>query len=235
VLGVDPETGEEISLKVGRFGPYVQRGEGEKPARAGIPKGFAAESIDLETALKLLALPREVGLHPETGKPIMAGFGRFGPYLQHDGSYASLESAEDVFTVGINHAVTLLAERKERGPRGRRGGQALKELGAHPESGVAVKVMKGRYGPYVSDGTLNATLPNDMDPNGVTMDDAVALLAARAAKAGTKTRGKKGTTASAGGRKKAPAKRTKTPKEADTKAPVKPARKRKKSAPAQAE
>jgi DNA topoisomerase I len=184
VLGVDPETGEEISLKVGRFGPYVQRGEGDKPARAGIPKGFAAENISLESALKLLALPREVGLHPETGKPIMAGFGRFGPYLQHDGSYASLEAPEDVFTIGLNHAVTLLAERKERGPRARRGGQALKDLGAHPENGVGVKVMKGRYGPYVSDGKLNATLPKDMDPELVTMDDAVALLAARAAKMG---------------------------------------------------
>ncbi len=185
-LGVDPETGEEVSLKTGRFGPYVQRGDGEKPARAGIPKGFNAGNIDLETALKLLALPREVGLHPETGKPINAGFGRFGPYLAHEGEYASLESPEDVFTIGINHAVTLLAERKQRGPRARRGGQAIKDLGAHPESGAQIKVLKGRYGPYVSDGKLNATLPREMEPESVTMDDAVALLAARAAKAGTK-------------------------------------------------
>jgi DNA topoisomerase-1 len=191
VLGTDPQTGEDINLKSGRFGPYVQRGEGEKPARAGIPKGYSAANIDLETALKLLSLPREVGAHPETGKPIIAGFGRFGPFIAHDGQYASLESPEDVFTVGINHAVTLLAERKQRGPRAGRGGQAIKELGAHPESGVQVKVMKGRYGPYVSDGKLNATLPKDMDPQSVTMDDAVALLAARAAKGGTKTKPKR--------------------------------------------
>jgi DNA topoisomerase-1 len=136
-----------VNLKSGRFGPYVQRGNGEKPARAGIPKGFSAENVDLETALKLLSLPREIGMHPETGKPITAGFGRFGPYISHDGGYASLETPEDVFTVGINRAVTLLAERKERGPRARRGGQALKELGAHPQSGAAIRVMKGRYGP----------------------------------------------------------------------------------------
>ena len=184
-LGVDPKTGEPVSLKSGRFGPYVQLGEqvnGEKPPRAGIPKGYTADTIDLEMALKLLALPREVGIHPETGKPIKAGFGRFGPFLQHDGAYASLETPEDVFTVGINRAVTLLAERKAKGGGPRRGGQALKELGAHPESGAPVKVMKGKYGPYVSDGKLNATLPQNSDPISVTMEEAVALLAARAAK-----------------------------------------------------
>ncbi len=184
-LGVDPKSGEPVALKSGRFGPYVQLGEpvnGEKPPRAGIPKGYSADTIDLETALKLLALPREVGTHPETGKPIMAGFGRFGPFLQHDGGYASLESPEDVFTVGINRAVTVLAERKAKGGGPRRGGQALKELGAHPQSGAPVKVMKGKYGPYVSDGTVNATLPQDSDPASVTMEEAVVLLAARAAK-----------------------------------------------------
>jgi DNA topoisomerase-1 len=184
-LGTDPKSGETVSLKSGRFGPYVQLGEqvnGEKPPRAGIPKGFAVDTIDLEMALKLLALPREVGTHPETGKPIMAGFGRFGPYLAHDSAYASLDSPEEVFTVGINRAVTLLAERKAKGGRGPRGGQALKELGAHPQSGAAVKVMKGRYGPYVTDGKLNATLPQSSDPASVTMEEAVALLAARAAK-----------------------------------------------------
>jgi len=186
VLGTDPKTGKEVSLKSGRFGPYVQLGEqtnGEdKPARAGIPKGFAPDSIDLDMALQLLALPREVGLHPETGKPIKAGFGRFGPYLQHDGAYASLDSPEEVFSVGINRAVTVLAERKSKGGRGMRGSQALKELGRHPETSAPVKVLKGRYGPYVSDGKINATLPRDSDPMSVTMDEAVALLAARAAK-----------------------------------------------------
>ena len=213
LLGLDPGSGEEIHLKVGRFGPYVQRGEGvngEKPARSSIPKSFSLENMDLQTALKLLSLPREVGLHPETGKVITAGFGRFGPYIAHDGTYASLDSAEDVFTVGINHAVTLLAERKARGPGARRGGQALKELGAHPESGVQVKVMKGRYGPYVSDGKLNATIPKDQAPESVTMEEAVALLAARAEKTGKKpARAKK--TAAADGKKSAakPRKRAK--------------------------
>jgi DNA topoisomerase-1 len=181
-LGIDPKTGEPVSLKSGRFGPYVQLGDGEKPPRASIPKGFSAETIDLEKALKLLSLPREVGLHPETGKPIMAGFGRFGPYVSHEGAYASLESPEEVFAVGLNRAVVLLAERKERGGRGPRGGQALKELGAHPQSGAPVKVMKGRYGPYVTDGKLNATVPRDSDPVSVTLEEAIALLAARAEK-----------------------------------------------------
>jgi DNA topoisomerase-1 len=189
-LGIDPKSGDEVSLKSGRFGPYVQRGNGEKPQRASIPKGFSPETVDLEKALQFLSLPREVGLHPETHKPIAAGFGRFGPYLSHDGAYASLESPEDVFTVGLNHAVTLLAERKAKGGRGPRGGQALKELGAHPQSAAPVKVMKGRYGPYVTDGTINATLPRDSDPNSVTMDDAVALLAARAEKGPAKKKGR---------------------------------------------
>jgi len=199
-LGIDPKSGEQVSLKSGRFGPYVQLGEqvnGEKPPRAGIPKGMTPDSIDLEMALKLLSLPREVGVHPETGKPIMAGFGRFGPYLQHDGGYASLDSPEDVFTVGINRAVTVLAERKAKGGGPRRGGQALKELGAHPESGAPIKVMKGKYGPYVSDGKLNATLPQGSDPISVTMEEAVALLAARAAKGPAKKGGRKAKAAAA--------------------------------------
>ena len=124
ILGVDPETGEDVNLKSGRFGPYVQRGNGEKPARAGIPKGFSAENINLETALKLLSLPREIGMHPESGKPITAGFGRFGPYIAHDGGYASLETPEDVFTVGINRAVTLA-----RGAKGTRAASTARRAG----------------------------------------------------------------------------------------------------------
>ena len=234
VLGIDPQSGEEVALKSGRFGPYVQLGNGEKPQRAGIPKGFSVENVDLEQALRLLSLPREVGLHPENGKPIMAGFGRFGPYLSNDGSYASLEGPEDVFTVGLNHAVTLLAERKEKGGRGPRGSQALKELGPHPNGGAPVKVMKGRFGPYVTDGTVNATLPRDSDPNSVTMEEAVALLVARAAMAPSKKgRGKpaKATKAKA---EKAPAAKASAPKKAAPKkakavaaaaAPAKPKRK----------
>jgi DNA topoisomerase-1 len=198
-LGTDPKTGLAVSLKSGRFGPYVQLGEqengGEKPARAGIPKGFSPETIDLAMALKLLSLPREIGQHPETGKPIVAGYGRFGPYVSSDGAYASLDSPEEVFTVGLNRAVVALAERKMKGGRGPRGGQALKELGPHPETALPIKVMKGRYGPYVTDGKINATLPRDSDPEGVTLEEAVALLAARAGKApAKKTRAKKAPT-----------------------------------------
>jgi len=197
---------------------------GEKPPRAGIPKGMTPDSIDLEMALKLLSLPREVGLHPESGKPIMANFGRFGPYLAHDGAYASLDSPDEVFTVGINRAVTVLAERKAKGGGPRRGGQALKELGAHPESGAPIKVMKGKYGPYVSDGKLNATLPQGSDPISVTMEEAVALLAARAAKGPAKKGGRKakaapapkakktGNGADASGESKPKPKRTAKPK-----------------------
>jgi DNA topoisomerase-1 len=205
-LGIDPKTGEEVALKTGRFGPYVQLGNGEKPQRAGIPKGVSPDQVDLEQALRLLSLPREVGLHPETGKPIMAGFGRFGPYVSHDGKYASLESPEDVFSVGLNRAVVLLAEAKSKG-RGPRGGQALKELGAHPQSGATVKVMKGRYGPYVTDGKVNATIPRDSDPQSVTMEEAVALLEARAARGPAK--GKRGKKKTAASEETAPEKKTK--------------------------
>ncbi|HXJ02052.1 MAG TPA: type I DNA topoisomerase [Micropepsaceae bacterium] len=218
-LGVDPQSGDEISLKSGRFGPYVQRGTGEKPQRASIPKGFSVETMDLEKALQLLSLPREVGLHPESGKPIMAGFGRFGPYISHDGAYASLESPEDVFTVGINRAVTLLAERKEKGGRGGRGGQALKELGVPPSGGAAIKVMKGRYGPYVTDGKVNATLPRDSDPASVTLDEAVALITARAEKGPAKKKGRGKPAAAA--KKTAPAAKE---KEAPKKTPAKKAK-----------
>src|SRR6185437_4069554 len=190
VLGVDPQTNEQIELKVGRFGPYVQRGDGEKPARSGIPKGMNADNVDLEYALKLLSLPREIGTHPETGKTITANFGRYGPYVASDGQYASLESPEEVFTVGINRAVILLAERKAKG-KGRRQAESLKDLGAHPESTAAVKVLKGRYGPYVSDGTTNATIPEGIEPASVTMEQAVDWLAARAAKGGKKKPAKK--------------------------------------------
>jgi DNA topoisomerase-1 len=212
VLGIDPKSGEEISLKSGRFGPYVQLGNGEKPQRASIPKGFSAETMDLEKAQALLSLPREVGLHPETAKPIMAGFGRFGPYISHDGAYASLETPEDVFTVGLNRAVVLLAERKEKGGRGGRGGQALKELGPASEGGAPIKVMKGRYGPYVTDGKVNATLPKDSDPASVTLEEAVALIAARAEKGPVKKKGRG---------KPAPAAKAKAPAEKKPAAPKK--------------
>ncbi|HEY4264091.1 MAG TPA: type I DNA topoisomerase [Micropepsaceae bacterium] len=228
-LGIDPNSGEEVALKSGRFGPYVQLGNGEKPQRASIPKGFSAETMDLEKALQLLSLPREVGVHPETGKPIMAGFGRFGPYLSHDGAYASLETPEDVFTVGINRAVTLLAERKEKGGRGPRGSQALKELGAAPGGGAPIKVMKGRYGPYVTDGKVNATLPRDSDPVSVTLEEALALIAARAEKGPAKKKGR-GSTAPAAKAKAPAGKKKAAPKKAATETASKPAVKPKRKA-----
>ncbi|HEY7668996.1 MAG TPA: DNA topoisomerase, partial [Hyphomicrobium sp.] len=190
LLGYDPDTGLAVTLRTGRFGPYLQLGEAsedEKPKRASVPKGVDPASVDLEYALKLLSLPREVGLHPETGKPITAGLGRYGPFVLHDGLYANLESVEDVFTVGLNRAVTLLAE-KAAGGKGRfqrAKPTVLKDLGEHPEGGK-IEVLSGRYGPYVKHGKINATIPNGKDPAAISMEEAIELIAARAAKAGKK-------------------------------------------------
>jgi DNA topoisomerase-1 len=184
VLGQDPESGLEVTLRSGRFGPYLQLGEavnGEKPRRAGLPKGTAPDQIDLQRALALLSLPREVGRHPEDGEPIRAGIGRFGPYVQHGKTYANLESPEDVFTIGLNRAVTLIAEKRAKGPRGRRfGADPGRPLGDHPVKGGAVVAKNGRYGPYVSHNGVNATLPADKTPDTVTLEEAVALIDARA-------------------------------------------------------
>jgi len=183
-LGEDPQTGLEVTLRSGRFGPYLQLGEavnGEKPRRAGLPKGTAPDEIDLERALALLSLPREIGRHPEDGEPIRAGIGRFGPYVQHGKTYANLDSPEEVFTVGLNRAVTLIAEKRAKGSRGRRfGADPGRALGNHPTKGGAVVAKKGRYGPYVSHDGVNATLPADKTPETVTLEEAVALIDARA-------------------------------------------------------
>ncbi|EAR49627.1 DNA topoisomerase I [Oceanicola granulosus HTCC2516] len=190
VLGVDD--GDEISLRTGRFGPYVQRGEvtedNKKPPRASLPKGWAPDAMDLEKALRLLSLPREVGLHPEDGQPIKANFGRFGPFLIHQKPdeakpvYANLKDPDDVFEIGMNRAVELLAEKRANPGRGRTAAKALKELGEHPGEGGPVNVMEGRYGPYVKWGKVNATLPKDTTPESITMDQAVELIAAKAGK-----------------------------------------------------
>jgi DNA topoisomerase I len=184
VLGQDPESGLEVTLRSGRFGPYLQLGEavnGEKPRRAGLPKGTAPDQIDLQRALALLSLPREVGRHPEDGEPIRAGIGRFGPYVQHGKTYANLESPEEVFTIGLNRAVTLIAEKRAKGSRGRRfGADPGRPLGDHPVKGGAVVAKNGRYGPYVSHNGVNATLPADKTPDTVTLEEAVALIDARA-------------------------------------------------------
>jgi DNA topoisomerase-1 len=183
-IGLFPDSEDMITLRTGRFGPYVQRGEGEKPKRSGLPKGTDKSDVDLEMAVKLLSLPREVGLHPEDGKKITSNFGRFGPYVYHDGIYASLPSPEDVFEIGLNHAVTLIAEKKAKGP-GRRGAQTLKALGAAPD-GKPINIFKGKFGAYASDGETNATLPEGTEPESVTMEQALQWIAERAAKGGKK-------------------------------------------------
>jgi DNA topoisomerase I len=195
-LGTDPETGLPVTLKNGRFGPYIQLGEaenGEKPKRASIPSGIDAASITLDYALKLLALPRQVGLHPETGKAIMAGFGRYGPYVEHDGKYVKIDG-DEVFTIGLNRAVSAIAE-GNKGGKGRPGQSQTpaKVLGEHPELGGKIEVLAGRYGPYIKFGSVNATLPKNLTPDAVTMDEAVRLIAARMENGGgskTKARGK---------------------------------------------
>jgi DNA topoisomerase-1 len=189
-LGQDPDTGLDVTLRSGRFGPYVQLGEadgGEKPKRSSLPKGTDPETVDLAFALGLLSLPREVGTHPEDGEPIVAGIGRFGPYVQHGKTYANLEAGDDVLTIGLNRAVTLIAEKKAKGPRARRfGGDPGRALGDHPDKGGPIVVKSGRYGPYVSHDGLNATIPKDKSPDALTLAEAVGLLAARAERVGDK-------------------------------------------------
>jgi DNA topoisomerase-1 len=189
LLGQDPQTGMDVTLRGGRFGPYVQLGEqkdkdDEKPKRAGLPKNTELDSVDLKYALALLSLPREVGKHPESGEPILAGIGRYGSYIKHQTSYANLEEGDDVLNIGINRAVTLLAEKAARGGKGRRGPPAGKILGEHPEFGGPVTLREGRFGPYVTHNKVNATIPNTSDPEDVTLDQAVALIADRIAKTG---------------------------------------------------
>jgi DNA topoisomerase I len=193
VLGKDPETGFDVTVKAGRFGPYIQLGdqkdygEDEKPKRAGIPKNTSPGDVDLELALKLLSLPREIGKHPESGHPITAGIGRFGPFVRHDKTYASLEAGDEVFTIGLNRAVTLIAEKIAKGPGGRRfGANPGRALGDHPTLG-AVAVKDGRYGAYVTAGGINATIPSDKNKDQITLAEAIALIDERAAKGGGKT------------------------------------------------
>ncbi|HUE46283.1 MAG TPA: type I DNA topoisomerase [Aestuariivirgaceae bacterium] len=211
VLGADPETGLPVTLHSGRFGPYVQRArpDDEKPDRTSLPKGMTPETVDFEFALKLLTLPREVGLHPESGKPITAGLGRYGPFVQHEGKFANLDNFEEIFTVGLNRAVDALASKQARG--GRAGPAALRDLGPHPQGGGNLQVMSGRYGPYIKYDKVNATLPRNVAPETVTLDQAVALVAEKQAKGGPAKK-------KAAARKKAPAKKKAVVK---TKAPAK--------------
>jgi DNA topoisomerase-1 len=214
-LGMDD--GDKIWIHKGRFGPYAQRGEvteeNKKPNRQSVPKEWPPEDVTLETAVKLLSLPRLIGTHPEDGVNVFANIGRYGPYIKHaestsdrGGTNANLEGLDDVFTVGMNYAVQLLAEKVAS--RGNRGGAAktLKSLGDHPDEGGPIDIMEGKYGPYVKWEKVNATLPKDSDPEALTIQQAVDLITEKQAKKGTK--------------RKAPAKKKAAPKKAAAKKPA---------------
>ena len=223
-LGKDPETGLAVTVRKGPFGFYVQRGEptedGDKPKRSSIPKELSPLAVTFEQALALLALPREIGAHPESGDPIVAGLGRYGPYVKHGRTYVSLKDGDEVLSIGLNRAVTLIAEAPAR-----RGANPGKEIGVHPDDEKPITAHEGRYGPYVKHGRLNATLPKGLAPDSVTVERAVELLAAQAekkkAKSGKKTAVKKATKKAT---KKAAKKTTKkTAKKAATKKSAKKA------------
>ncbi len=196
VLGQDPETGLPVSLRRGPYGPYVQLGEadnGTKPKRASLPKGLAIDEVTLEKALALLALPREVGRYPESGETITAGIGRYGPYVRHGSTYVSLPPDEDVLTIGLNRAVSLIAEAPAR-----RGKSSGKPLGEHPDDSKPVTLHSGRYGPYVKHGKVIASLPKGEEPDGFTLEQALPLLAAQAEKKKAKAKPKAKGSAKAG-------------------------------------
>jgi DNA topoisomerase I len=208
VLGQDSD-GVDISLRAGRFGPYVQKGEATaenpKPPRASLPKTWAQESLTLERAIQLLTLPRQIGPHPDDGAMIEAAIGRFGPYLKHGALYANLPDVDEVFTIGMNRAVEVLAQ-KLAGRRGPSAAAPLRELGDHPAGG-AVQVMAGKYGPYVKWAKINATIPKDHSPDDITLDQALALIAEKTpAKAGKKAPAKKPASAKPAPKKAAPKK-----------------------------
>ncbi len=216
VLGNDPD-GIPVFLKSGRFGAYVQLGpdpveKGEKPKRSSIPRAWPVADLDLEQGLKLLSLPREVGKHPDDGEPIVANLGRFGPYVKHLTTYASLSDENELFEVGLNRAVTLIAEKRagKGGGRGRQAVTPLKELGNHPD-GEPINLYSGRYGPYLKHGMINANIPRGADPASITLQQAIELVDARAAAApSTKSKGKKAA-------KKAPAKKAAAKSTGETK------------------
>jgi len=203
-LGKHPETGEPIMRKAGRFGPYIQMGEGETRKMASIPKDIGEMTLDW--AVKLLSLPRTIGAHPESGEPITASIGRYGPYLAHSGKYARLKTTADVFETGMNLAVTKLAEAAAGGGRSRNApAEPLKVFGTHPTNGGEIKLLAGRYGAYVTDGTTNATLPKAVEQESLTLEQAIALIDEKAAKGPVK------------GKKKAPAKKAPAKKAAPKK------------------
>jgi DNA topoisomerase-1 len=203
VLGDDPESGMPVTIRDGRFGPFVQLGEGEKPKRSSLPKGRSPASIDLETALKLLSLPREVARHPVSGEPILASIGRYGPYVQHGKVYANIGNDDDVLEIGANRAIDLIVAKEAGGGFRRGAADPGRPLGDDPESAKPIVVKAGRFGPYVTDGETNATLPRSVTAEAVTLEEAIALLVARRAAGPSKkpSRGRKAAV------KKAPAKK----------------------------
>jgi DNA topoisomerase-1 len=210
-LGQHPETGTPIYRKAGRFGPYIETVVGDETKRASIPKDLPDGELTLDWAAKLLSLPRAVGDHPESGKPITASIGRYGPYLAHDGKYARLASTAEVFETGMNAAVAKLADAANRGGA-RKSTEPLKVLGAHPRTEAEIKLMAGRFGPYVTDGETNATLPKTIAPEDLTLEEAAQLIDARAAAGPSKKKGKA---------KKAAPKKAAAKKPAAKKAPAK--------------
>ena len=224
ILGQDA-AGNEISLRAGRFGPYVQRGEATeanpKPDRASLPKGWAADALTLERALELLSLPRILGPHPDDGETIEAAIGRFGPYVKHGKTYANLPDVEEVFTIGMNRAVEVLAQKLARGPGRGAAAEPLRTLGDHPDGG-AVVVMPGKFGPYVKWEKVNATLPKDVAPEAVTLDEALVLISEKAGKKGAKKAAPK----KAAPKKAAAEKKPAAKKPAAKKAAAKPAAKK---------
>jgi len=189
VLGQDPESGAEITLRDGRFGSYIQEGEqtegGEKPKRASLPKNIRPENLTLQQALALLSLPREVAKHPTTGEPIIVNIGRYGPYVQHAKTYANISNDDDILTIGANRAIDLIVEKESGGGGSRfsRASEPGRVIGDHPDGGV-ISVKSGRFGPYVNWGKVNATIPRAIDPASVTMDQALEMIAAKSAGGG---------------------------------------------------
>ena len=188
ILGVDAATGKEVTLRNGPYGLYIQLGvlEGkEKPKRASLLKGMTPEELTFDKAQQILSLPRELGPHPEDKEMVFAGVGRFGPYVKHGTKYKSIPADESVLEIGMNRAVALLAEAKATG-RGRAAVKPLRVVGPHPADQAPIELYEGRYGMYVKHGGINATVPNDLKPEELTIDQAVSLLAERAAKGGGK-------------------------------------------------
>ncbi len=228
ILGTDPVTNLEVTLRDGRFGPYIQLGEGEKPKRSSLPKGMSPASVTLEKALALLSLPREVARHPESGEPILVGIGRYGPYVQHGRTYANIDKDDDVLELGANRAIDLIVAKENGGGRGGRAAVTPgRALGDHPDGG-ALEVKAGKYGPYVAWGKIFATLPKTQSPDALTLEQAIELVNAKAATKG----GAKGKAKAAGAAKaKAPAKKAPTKKPAAKKSSAEKAPAKGSSAP----